>query len=174
MIEHFEHILHGTSTLFLDEIWKRGLVPRGHRPSNYQGKWESMADRIYLVDGAGQEGLSTAWMAAYTAVKRNGGAPIALEVQLDAGDEDRFLPDEDAVQKLGGREGMIRQVRVHLPEVGDQIRHYPDWLLSLIAYDSFAVQGTIPPGKIRTVYPLRMDGPPRMDLDMTFPLEPLP
>lgn len=79
-------LFHGTSDKFLKSIQKHGLVPRGlSGKSTYEGKLESLPDRVYLTDVyAPQFGL--------IAVDKHGGNLMIVGVKVE---ESRLLPDSD-------------------------------------------------------------------------------
>jgi len=153
--------IHGTSDVFLPDILEHGLQPRGARPSHYEGEWVSASDRVYLADGSegANGGWEAAWYAAKVATKNAGGKMIAVEVRLKDEDQDNLVPDEDATKKYGGRRGLERQwlgmqMDFMLPEAKKWLRDMPDWLLSMLVFDSFAHVGPIPASRIVKVHKL--------------------
>jgi hypothetical protein len=98
-IETWNPFCHGTSTRFKEDIEKKGLRPRecdGEvcRPSAYEGKLESMPDRVYVARV--QPALGTCIFSAGRAAEKFGGEPVVFGIKLKKEDEERLASDEDA------------------------------------------------------------------------------
>jgi hypothetical protein len=80
-------LYHGTTTKHLESIRKNGLVPRGKKPGNYEGKIASRSDLVYLT---------SCYAAYYALCARTDGEdkPVVLKIEIDP-KKTRLYPDED-------------------------------------------------------------------------------
>ena len=105
-IETWNPFCHGTSTVFAEDIERRGLQPRECttddipvcRPSVYKGKETSRPDRVYL--SRVERGLDVCLGSAYGAIDVFGGDAIVFGVNIERGSEKRLDSDEDADEAI--------------------------------------------------------------------------
>lgn len=76
LANHYRPFCHGTNDWSADEALRRGLKPRGDRPTMYPDA-PSFTDRVYVGCTSGA-GLDACLSAAKNAYREGGGAPVLL------------------------------------------------------------------------------------------------
>ena len=133
-------LYHGTSSVHLSEILKKGIVPRFMNDGNWEGDLASHPERVYLTNAYG-------FYFAGSAIKGKGEKMIVIEIDTDLLEQDRLRPDEDALEQIFRKKDGLS----HL-SLSERTKYYRDstefdhlWEESLIIIGNCSYQGTIDP-----------------------------
>lgn len=130
-------LYHGvTRTEFLNSILKRGIVPRGQKPGNWETA-PSRSDCVYLTDA----------YAPYF-------GPLIVEIDVERLELKKLLPDEDAVeQTMRGKDGIEGTLEERAAIIRNQLHLYKDgqWEDSLKVLGTCAYRGKIHPSAISRI-----------------------
>jgi hypothetical protein len=114
-------LYHGTSSVFLEGILKRGLLPRKKTGnSNYEGPIMSRENFVYLTS-------DYPMLYATIAVDKHGGDPVII--QLDCS-ENRLYPDEDFIGTILAH-GKTFEEETKIIESVNVKQYKPNWKKSL-------------------------------------------
>lgn len=140
-------LYHGTSSKYLDEILKNGLVPRRNKKGNWAHTVASHKDAVYLTS-------VYPWHFALAASK-NDEAGIIVEVETFGLDTSKLHPDEDVLEQAGRHYDNIKgDMKTRTQHYRKIARHNPNWEISLRAMGTCAYYGDISPLAITKVVKL--------------------
>lgn len=134
-------LYHGTSSEFLPDILKHGILPRLKRKGNWKKSIASNPSAVYLSE-------SYAMFYAVQAT-RDGFSPVVIEVDTDRLDQSRLAPDEDFLEQATrgqhGRPVSASSIVKAQRQFRDTLRlHSHLWTKSVEFLGTCAYFGTIP------------------------------
>jgi hypothetical protein len=136
-------LYHGTSERWLEDILRRGIIPRGEAGEGNWDEFPSRPDMVYLT---------TAYPLYFAAsMATEGDRLVVLETELDELAEGRLFPDEDVIAQSISH-FQLRPLKQVQHEVVDNLEAWQDkWLDALEAMGTVAYQGVVGTGRIQRV-----------------------
>jgi len=125
-------IYHGTTSLNLNKILKKGLIPRGKKKSNWE-EFPSRHDLVYVSQ-------SYPFYFGINSVKSE--PVLVVEIDLEKLDKSLLLPDEDYISQAMSKKAEIKDIHI---KIRDNIEMWQRcWEASLNGIGNCSYKGTIP------------------------------